>query len=339
MTLKSAGDFLLDLAERLALPCAPDMVRSTLDLANGGQMGERRPDGRRASRLTRSGLPFEVSVSGGRGTLTPAIRYVTETATQETIFASRVAAQLTAIEALVPRLPDAGRMRAAVLRTFIETAYPDSARAPRRHAPTWTGIVHHAAAPHHLTRLKAYARAATPSELERLCEAFPAFAGLASVPDEQLIAPSFAALEVDAEGTITHKLYLRIRRDIAAPMKLVRHFGEPAWEILSELSCAGFEPDRLYQHNFFACRARVSGAPTFTLHLTADRYEFDDLVAGLAHRHHGTTRAVAALTGAAEASGAAFHCSALGLGFSPERGIDKLNVYGVPSWTAGRSPT
>lgn len=336
--MESAGDFLLELAERLALPCDPTLVRSVLGLASGGQMEERRPDGRRASRLTRSGLPFEVSVSGGRGTLTPAVRYVTETATQETVFAARVAAQLTAIDALAPRLPDTGRAPAAVLRTFIETSYPASARPPRLRAPTWTGIVHHAEAPYHVSRLKAYARADTPSALERLCEVFPAFAGLAAVPDEELIVPSFAAIEVDAEDTITHKVYLRIRRDVAAPMKLVRHFGEPAWEILSELSRSGFEPDRLYHHNFFACRARVSGTPTFTLHLTADGYEFGDLVAGLARRHHGTTRAVTVLAGAAEACGATFHCSALGLGFSPEHGIDKLNIYGVPSWTTVRSP-
>lgn len=338
--MKPAGDFLLDLAERLALPCDPALMRSVLDRASGGQMEERRPDGLRASRLTRSGLPLEVSVSGGRGTLTPAVRYVTETATQETEFAARVAAQLTAIDTLALRLPNAGRAPTTVLRTFIETSYPAAARPPRLHAPAWTGIVHHAAAPYHVSRLKAYARANTPRALGRLCEVFPAFAGLASVPeDEDLIAPSFAAIEVDAEDNITHKLYLLIRRDVAAPMKLVRHFGEPAWEILSELSRSGFEPDRLYHHNFFACRAQVSGTPTFTLHLTAGGYEFGDLLAGLAHRHHGTTRAVVALAGAAEACGATFQYSALGLGFSPEYGIDKLNVYGVPSWTTGRSPT
>lgn len=331
--MEPVGDFLLDLAERLALPCDPALVRSVLDLASGGHLAERRRDGCRASRLTRSGLPFEVSVSGGGATLTPAVRYVTETATQETVFGSRVAAQLTAIDALATRLPGAGRAPSAVLRAFVETSYPASARAPRLRAPAWTGIVHHAAMPCHVTRLKAYARADTPSAVARLSEVFPAFAGLASVPEnEKLIAPSFAALEVDAQGKITHKLYLKVRHDIAAPMKLVRHFGDPAWEVLSELGRCGLDPAQLYDHDFFVCYARESGAPTFTLHMTARYYEFGDLVAELAQRHHGTTRAVTALVGAAESTGAAWHYSAIGLGCSPDHGIDKLNVYGVPAW-------
>ncbi|MEU7632704.1 hypothetical protein AB0C34_22370 [Nocardia sp. NPDC049220] len=47
----------------------------------------------------------------------------------------------------------------------------------------------------------------------------------------------------------------------------------------------------------------------------------------------GTTHAVDALAQAAESCEATWSYSAVGLGFSPDHGVDKLNVYGTPTWS------
>ncbi|MGW4327294.1 hypothetical protein ACWEKR_15510 [Nocardia sp. NPDC004573] len=335
-----AGEFLVDLAKRLALPCDPAPIHAMVDRACGGQLDQRRPDGRRASTLTTTGMPFEVSVSGGRGELTSAIRYATETATQETTFASRVSAQLAAIRDLVTWLPNGDESVAGMLQSFVTTLYPDPTAVPQRHRfATWIGVVHHADAPNNAARLKVYGNLKlVPGALQRLCDAWPGFAGLVSVPDnEKLIKPVGAAIEIDAHGEVNHKIYLRARYDdVGVPMKLVRYFGDAAWEILSELVRCGVDAARLHEHDFMVCCARSTGAPGFGIYATSKRNdELTALVRELACRHHGTTHAVDALSQAAQACGASWHYSLVGLGYSADHGIDKLNVYGVPTWSDG----
>ncbi|MFQ6332134.1 hypothetical protein ACLMAL_39340 [Nocardia sp. CWNU-33] len=338
MTTRATGDFLVDLAERLTPSCDPASIRAMMERASGGQLDPRRPDGRRASTLTRSGIPLEASVTGGRGQFTPALRYVTETGTQEPDFVSRLAAQLAAIRDVVAWLPNGDETVADMLQSFVATLFPDPAKVPAgdRFA-TWIGVAHHAAAPHHPARIKVYGKLTAPAALHRLCSTWPGFAGLASVPDnEKLIEPAGAAIEVDAHGEVNHKIYLRSRLcDIAVPMKLVRHFGDPAWEVLSELVRCGVDAAELHEHNFFVCRARGAGDPTFSLYLSArGTTDLTGLVGALASRHHGTTHAVDALALAAESCGASWRHSIAGLGFSADHGIDKLNVYGTPTWSA-----
>ncbi|UGT69202.1 hypothetical protein LTT66_03030 [Nocardia gipuzkoensis] len=336
-TTEAAGEFLVDVAERLMLRCDPAPIRAMMARACGGQLDAKGPDGQRASTLTISGTPFEASVSGGKGRFTSAIRYVTETATQEMVFGSRVAAQLTAIRDLVAWLPNADEKVAAMLQSFVATLYPDPAKVSTRdRSATWIGIVHHPAAPQHAARLKVYGGLQiVPGAMNRLCTEWPGFAGLASVPDEdRIITPIAAAIEVDARGEVNHKVYLKTRyTDVAAPMKLVRNFGHQAWEVLSELVRHGVDPAELHRHNFFVCCSRGAGGSGFGLHLSARRDEdFTPLVSELASRHHGSTRAVNALAEAAECCGATWRYSAIGLGFSADHGIDKLNVYGTPTW-------
>jgi len=334
----AAGEFLVDLAERLTLRCDPATVRTVMERACGGQLDARGPDGLRASVLTISGIPFEASVTGGRGKFTPALRYTTETATQETAFGSRVAAQLAAIRDLVTWLPNADETVADVFQSFVTTLYPDPAKVRSRYG-TWIGVVHHTAAPHHVARIKIYCGLrVVPGALDRLCSTWPGFAGLASVPDqEKLIKPAIAAIEVDAHGDVNHKIYMRTRyNDVAVPMKLARYFGDPAWEVLSELVRCGVDAAKLHQYDYFVCRARGAGAPTFGLSL-GTRQSGEDLtrlVYELASRHHGTTHAVDALAQAAESCGATCRYSAITLDFSADHGIDKLNVYGTPTWSA-----
>ncbi|MFF0453747.1 hypothetical protein [Nocardia africana] len=327
------------MAERLKLGCDPVTIRAVLARACGGQLAARAPDGRRASALTLSGIPFEVSVVGGRGRYAPAVRYLTEAGTQEPTFAARVGAQFATIGALADWLPSSGRKVADLLRSFLATLYPDPAQVPRRQRSTaWTGIVHHAAAPSQLSRLKVYGTAATAfGNSEEFFSVFPDFRELVSVPaNDEHFRYSIAAIEVDANGDVTHKLYLTSRsRDTAVPMKLVRHFGDPAWEVLSELVRCGVDPAGLHDHDFFVCRSRDSnGIQSFALSVAAQRNDdLSLLVPELASRHHGSTYAVDALAEAARSQGAAWRYSALGLGFSAD-GIDKLNVYGTPTWGA-----
>ncbi|WP_433760127.1 hypothetical protein [Nocardia sp. CA-135398] len=332
----TAGEFLVDLAERLTLDCAPATVRAMLEVACGGQLKARRPDGSPASLLTRSGIPFEASVTGGCGKFTPALRYTTETATQEMELGIRVAAQLAAIRDLVRWLPNGDETVVDIFRSFVSTLYPDPARIPTRDA-TWTGVVHHTATPHHAARIKMYGSVkVVPGTLQRLCSTWPGFAGLAQVPaEEKLITPSFAAIEVDAHGNVNHKLYLKTRHDdVSVPMKLVRYFGDPAWEVLSELVRCGTDAAELHRYGFFVCCVRGEGAPEFSLHVGTEHDELAELVRELASRHHGTTHAVDALAKAAESCGASWRYTWVGLGFSPDHGIDKLNVYGTPTWSA-----
>ncbi|MFD0363449.1 hypothetical protein ACFQZZ_18535 [Nocardia sp. GCM10030253] len=337
VTAGAAGDLLVDLAERLTLRCDPTPLRAMVERASGGQLEPLAPDGRRASTLTASGIPLEVSVTGGLGKVAPALRYVTETATQQTEFGPRVAAQVAAIRDLVAWLPNADEAVADMLQTFVSTLYPDPATVSGLHrSPTWIGVVHHAAAPHHAARLKVYGGPKiVPGALDRLCSAWPGFAGLVSVPDHELLfKPVGAALEVDARGEVNHKIYLRARLDdVAVPMKMVRYFGDPAWEVLSELVRCGIDAAELHRQRFFVCCSRGTGAPAFGLTLIPK--EHDDmtwLVRELASRHYGTPHAVDALALAAESCGATLRYSGVGLGSSADHGVDKLNVYGTPTW-------
>ncbi|MBF6471651.1 MULTISPECIES: hypothetical protein [Nocardia] len=333
----AAGDFLVDLADRLSLGSDPEPIRTMLERACGGQLDPLGPDGHRASMLTVSGIPFEASVSGGRGKVTPAVRYITETATQETQFDLRLAAQLAAIRELVAWLPNGDEAAADMLQSFVTTLYPDPSEVSTRHrSATWIGVVHHAAAPHHAARLKVYGGLKiVPGALQRLCSAWPGFAGLATVPEnEKLITPVAAAIEVDARGDVNHKIYLKARYDdVAVPMKLSRYFGHPAWELLSEFVRCGIDAAQLHRHDWFVCCSRGAGGTGFGLSLGSRQHtDFSGLVRELASAHYGSPYAVDALAEAAEACGAAWRYSAVGLGFSAGHGIDKLNVYGTPTW-------
>ncbi|MBF6351350.1 MULTISPECIES: hypothetical protein [Nocardia] len=339
-TAQFAGAYLAEVATKLGLPEDHGTIRAVLDRACGGQLAAHGPDGRRASTLTASGVPFEVSVTGGGGTFSPAIRYVTEAATQETEFGKRLAFQLDAIDDLVTWLPNGDETSAKMLRSFVSTLYPDTADVTRQHrSPTWLGIVHHAADPQYVARVKVYAGLnAVPGALESLRRRVPGFAGLAAMADdENLFVPAGAALEIDAYGEINHKIYLRTaRRDAAVPMRLARVFGESVWEALSEFARCGIESAELYRYRFFVCCARRSGESVLGLHLVAGRR--DDLtpvVRQLAKRHHGTSAAVDALARTAESLGGTWRYTAAGLSAGAGSGTIKLNVYGTPTSRPG----
>ncbi|NKY49433.1 hypothetical protein [Nocardia vermiculata] len=345
-TAAAAADFLIDLSGRLMSATSDPPIRTVMNIACGGRLDSHAPDGRPASGLTLSGLPFETSVSGGRGRYSPAVRYVTESATQLPLFAERVTTQLTAISDLLTWLPNAGRTTADLVHSFVTALYPDPTQVPaRQRSALWTGVVHHPEAPQHAARLKVYGGpSVVPGALQRLRNRWPDFADLTTVPeDDRFFRYAGAAIEADALGQVSHKTYLAARyRDKAVPMKLVRHFGDPAWEILSELIRAGVDATALHEYSFFACCTGSSDSPSFALSMMPRRADQDltGLARELAGRHHGSTYAVDALRQAARAHGARWRYSGIGLGFSADYGIDKLNVYGTPTWdTAADAPT
>ncbi|MFJ1457995.1 hypothetical protein [Nocardia sp. N2S4-5] len=338
------GDYLVAATERLGLGSDAATVRAVAASACGARLHPVWPDGRRATTLTLSGFPLEVSVTGGRGEVVPALRYVTETATEQTEFARRAAVQLATIPDLVARLPEADSTVAELLRSFVATVYPDPAAVSRRHRfVTWAGITHRAALPRHAAYLKVYANLrVVPGAVDRLCRAWPEFAGSVSVPEgRKFVGPVAAALEVDAGGDLTHKIYLSTRyNDPAVPEELVRYLGDPIAEMLAEFARCGAEANPVRQYNLALCRAHRHGKSSVTLYLLGKRHtDVTELARALAARHHGSTDAVDALAQAAETAGAVWRYSGVGLGFSPDSGIDKLNVYGTPLWiTASAAP-
>ncbi|PPJ19831.1 hypothetical protein C5E45_32505 [Nocardia nova] len=335
--VRSAGDFLVDVAQRMAPNCAADALRTVLRSACAGRLNARGPDGKRASQLTSTGMPFEISLTGGRGARTPAVRYGTEIIPPGRGNSARFIAQSAAIAELAAWLPVADKSVVETVDTFLEAIYPlDLRQSARKPLWTWLGVVHHVALPDQLAGLKVYGTPnASPGAFERLCRAWPGFEGLFTLPnDEKYFAPIFVAIEIDGQGEVSQKVYLRPRsRDIALPMKLVRCFGDPAWEVLTELVECGVDAAGLHKNDFITCRARRGERTTFTLSFYPRRGEnLDELASELAARHHGTLDAIDAMTHAAKATHAALTFSVLGLGFSPEFGIDKYTVYGTPAW-------
>lgn len=336
-TAHAVGTYLIDLLARMELPHDPISVREVLERASGGQLATKRGDGHQASTLTLSGLPFEASVTGGRGRTTRAVRYVTEPATQEPTFESRLTAQRIAVGELLRRLPSGNDEITGLFRSLVECVHPVPALVPAWYrGSTFIGVVYRETAVLPASGVKVYCGPLrSPAALERLCGQLPGFAELATIPAEGkgLLRPVLATLEVDTLGQVVYKVYLSLRPGLAAPMKLVRSFGDPAWEILSELVACGADPTTLHQYHYFICRARGPGASSLTLNpLAVGDLDLTVPVRELATRHHGSTRAVDAMAAAAKATGAAWRYTALGLGFSADHGIDKLNVYGVPTW-------
>ncbi len=337
--VRSAGDFLVEVAQVVAPDCDPEVIRTVMRIACGGRLTVHAPDGRRTSGLTLSGLPFEVSLTGGRGEYTPAVRYGTELVTHDRDIAARLTALSASIGDLAAWLPVADDSVVETVEAFLTAIYPNRLRRSVHEPPwAWLGMAHHTDLSQHVAALKVYGSPnAFPGALERLCRIWSGFEALAAVSkDESFFAPCFVAVEVDAQGEVTQKVYQRARaRSAAVPMKLVRHFGDPAWEVLSELVRCGANPAELNERDFIVCSARRGERTTFTLSIASNRGEdLTDLVYELAARHHGTTDTVDAMARAAKASHAAFTFSVVGLGFSAECGIDKLNVYGTPTWNA-----
>ncbi|MCC3315730.1 hypothetical protein [Nocardia africana] len=341
----STGDFVVDVAERIGTGCTPESLRSVLFRACGGRLEARTPDGVRSSGITSSGFPFEASVTGGLGRYSQMLRYITETTTWEPDFAVRLEAYLATITELVTWLPGGDPAAADLLHSFVTTVYPDPvAIEPGARPAMWLGIVHHRAEPDRLGGLKVYCSPRARTDvIETLGRQWSGFEGLSPIPEnDDLFRYAGLAIELCAHGDPAYKIYLRARtRNVAVPMKLVRHFGDPAWQTLSEFTACGVDAADLHNFDYFVCCSRRGNeTPSYTVSLiTRPSDDITALARALAARHHGTTRAIDAMAHAARDRGAAWRYTALGLGFSSEHGIDKLNVYGTPMWESTSEAT
>jgi len=195
--------------------------------------------------------------------------------------------------------------------------------------------VHRADHPGELAGLKVYGNVGIdPAALARLGDRWPPLAALAGRVDGMpFLVPHFATVEVDAAGRLGHKLYLRtVGRANAASISVVaRRFDACAADLLDELAEHGAAPV-WHRMVFLCCESRAEGDARLSVHLPARALDLDPvamlaLVRALAARHHGSTAAVDALTGAAALAGGAWTATVVGAGLTPGGGVGKLNVY------------
>jgi hypothetical protein len=311
-----------DLASRLVPGCDPAVVGAVLAAATAGCGGARLRDGRRASVLTRSGMPFEASVTGGDGRPAAALRYVVEPASSLPFFGPRLAAQRAVVEQLAGWLPAGAGPE---LADFVATAIPDPPAVPARtRFALFIGVVHEDDAPAEPAWLKVYANVAGDrGALDRLAARWSGFGRLpAALPGGVDLVPRFAAIELAASGERRAKLYLRPPAGRPVALGALLPAGLPP-------ELAGWAGDETVGSRSFVCAAAADGAdPPLSVYLPARDLGLDPaglaaLVAGLARRCHGGTAAVDALTAAA----VPWEVTALGV----SGGGRKLNVYAAPS--------
>jgi hypothetical protein len=334
--VESVGAFLDELVPRLVPGCDAAAVRSTFAVAAAGYTVPRTSDGRRASAITPSGVPFEASVTGGGGRAEPALRYVTEAATGMPFFGPRLAAQRRALDELASRLPAGAADAAGELACFLDTLFPDPPAMPARtRFATTFGLVHRADPPTAPAGLKVYGNLGPdPAALARLGDRWPALAALAGRLDGMpFLVPHFATAEAGAAGRLRHKLYLRTgpRANAASLSVVARRFDASAADLLDELADCGATPT-WNRPVFLCCEGGPDGDALLSVHLPARALDLRPeamlaLVRALAARHHGTTASVDALTTAATQAGGAWTPTVVGIGLAPGGGLGKLNVY------------
>ena len=387
--MESVPAFLDELAARLVPECDPAVVQAVFARASAGYTGPRGRDGQRVTAIAPSGVPFEASVTSGAGRSSAALRYVTETATGMPFFQPRVAAQCAALDDLVRWLPPPARAAAGELTAAVEALFPDPAAVPaRRRFATTFGIVHRADVPDGLAGLKLYgnlragerdsqgsqsAEAAEPpgtaagGALARVSARWPALAHLAELlGDLVFLQPHFTTVEVDADGRVAHKLYVRTRRANATGLTVMaRRFGTELGPVADALRRLGVSDD-VWGRRFFVCGAVSPASPPgdghtgdghtgvghtgdgprngragdeppgdleLSLHLSAKALMLDAAgMAGLARgllERHGDTTALDALEAATRRAGgpASWATTVIGLGLAPGGGVGKVNVY------------
>jgi hypothetical protein len=345
-----------ELARQLVPTCDRDVIRRVFATASAGHAGTRLRDGRRASTLTPSGVPFEASVTSGAGRPATALRYVTEPGCGMPFFGLRLAAQRRALDELAGWLPEPGRAGVDELRTLADVLFPELAAVPARtRFAIFLGIVHGPEVPAGMAGLKVYGslQATEPvAALDRLATRWQPFAELRGrMGDLSCLAPQFAAIEVDAGGRLRHKLYVRTRAgspsDLAA---LAARCDVDAAPLVDALRQAGVTDD-VWQRPLIACCAHRDAAagPSTELSIyvshralargpgVAGTPTIDALAADLAARY-GDPMALDALSDAMTAAGGrdAWSFTVVGVGLAPDGTPRKVNVYAAPT---ARQPT
>ena len=168
--------------------------------------------------LTSGGAPYELSVSIGRGSASPApLRYVLDLGAAAPDPARRLAAQRDGIDAWATRLGAGGRPPgvrppgglspggAGALGELVSVAFGEPA-SPLSGAEflTWLGVVHHPTEPQRIAALKVYVCVeAASGALGRLAERWPTIGRLAGLFPPDLARPfsvSFTARSETGAG-------------------------------------------------------------------------------------------------------------------------------------------
>ncbi len=340
--------FLDALRGSLVPECDRDSVRAAFASAATGCGGPRGRDGRRASALTPSGVPFEASVTGGAGRSAVALRYVTEPGAGLPFFGPRLAAQRGAVADLAARLAPDARPGGEEVRALPDVLFADPGAVPARtRFASFVGVVHTPEHPAHLAGLKVYGnlRAVDPSgAVARLRRRWPGFGVLDDLTCDLAeyagpLTVQFAALEA-GPGGLRSKLYVRTRR--AGPpglAALARRVGADPAALDAALADAGLAPDR-WRRPVFAClatRADGGGAVALSVHVAARSADLHPAaMAAVAEQlagRHGDAESFAALTRAMAAAGpgGGFAVTVVGVGLAAGGGVGKVNVYAAPT--------
>jgi hypothetical protein len=341
--LEGVPSFVDELARRLVPTCDPAVVGAVLATATSGYAGPRLRNGRRASVLTPSGVPFEASVTGGGGSAVAALRYVTEAGTALPFFAPRLAAQRAVLDELAGWLPSCGQAARAELQSFVDTVFPDPAAAPARaRFATFFGVVHQPDAPDRLAWLKLYGNlAGNTGALDRLARRWHEFARLrAAVADGAPLVHRFASLELAESDARRYKLYVRPREGSAATLDaLMRRCGIDVADLPAALAGWRREVD-LGARAYICYEAREGLDPATSVYLPVRELGLDagglgTLIGDLARSRQGSTLAVDALNAAAAASSGDWQPTVVGLGAPLGGRVGKLNLYVAPEIGTG----
>jgi hypothetical protein len=336
--VEGVAEFVDALASRLVPACDPAVIRAVFEAASTGYAGSRARDGRRASVITPSGVPFEASVTGGNGRSAASLRYVTEVASAAPFFRPRLTAQRAALDRLVGWLPDGVSSPAqAELSGFVDTLFPDPGAVPARiRFATWFGIVHRPEVPANIAGLKLYGVLFDGRQgVDRLAARWPEFSELSAlVADLGSLRPYMADLEVDATGSTRCKLYLLTTAGAAPLEALVKRVGAGAASLEAMLGRFGVAV-RGWSRVFICCEADDGKGPAVSVHLPAKALALDPagmatLARRLAESLHGDTSALDAMEDAARQSARRWDHTFAGLGLGPGGSSGKLNVYLAP---------
>lgn len=354
------AEFVDALTRRLVPACDPGVVGAVFATAAAGYTGPRARDGRRASALTPSGVPFEVNISVGDDRTTPALRYVTETAAGQAFFRPRLEAQMAALDRLVGWLPEAAASSSEhrddpapvrqEVQQFVDLLFPDPGAVPARtRFATFVGVVHQDDVPEGVAWLKVYGNlAGQEGALERLAGRWAAFGSLAGlVADRRRWAPAFAALEISAWGDRRFKLYCRPRVDDRSALDLLAaRCGTDADGVLGTLTELGVTVGR-WPKVLVGCEAAgatAGRAPRLAVYfpgksLGCDPRGMADLVRRLTGRDEAHRRAdpwLDAVEAAARGTvGDGWEYPGVGVGLRPGGAAGKLNLYVVADTAGG----
>ena len=326
-----AAAFAEHLARELVPACDRAGVRSAVGAALAGAAERPGRSGRRASVLTRAGVPFEASVTGGPGGPAPALRYVADPASAAPFFGPRLAGQRRVVDDLVARLGEPAEAARCEAARFLDAVFPDPAGVPARsRAAAFVGVVHDPVVATRPAWLKVYGNlGGDRPALRRLSETWAPFGEVAALVRDLPLAPRLAALGLGASGARRHKVYLRPRDGVPGALTTVlHHLGADPSGLLPEIGRPGGAA-AVGRRSYVACEPRAEGDPVVTLYVPATHLDAGRATE-LAQACHGSTAALDMVAAAAGASGRAWDLTAVGLGGPAGAPPASLTLYVAP---------